>query len=259
MRGRGSVVLAAAGVCVVALGVTGCGRGLRGDPWTIECLAVSGVAHRGEVEAVAVVLRQADGIRSRDVRVVHTDEASRIYYGRYGRTIDRAQGVREIPKRLREDLKLIKELVDDNGRRLFIAARMVREPLPDVGPAEWDLANADGMYTLQVAAFEPTPDRPNYKQAAVDYATLLRSKGYEAYYHHGPANSEVTVGTFGAGAVFKRDGKPTYSEEVRSLQRKENFRYNLTNGGIWHAIVDGHKAPVRSLLVRIPQGNARQP
>ncbi len=252
-------ILIAIGVAWIALGAIGCAPGLRGEPWTIECLALPGMQHRRDAETVANVMRQANGVRGRDVHVRHDDDASRIYYGKYHRKIDRAKGDREIPKRLRTDLALIKELVDDSGRRLFIAARMVREPLPSVGRPEWNLENADGLYTLQVAAFEATPKQPNFKQAAVDCAAQLRGKGYEAYYHHGPSNSEVTVGTFGASAVIRRKGKPEYSPEVRALQRKERFRYHLTNGAIWHSIVDGERAPVRSLLVRIPQRDPFQP
>jgi hypothetical protein len=112
---------------------------------------------------------------------------------------------------------------------------------------------------LQVAAFEPGGAYENYKQGAVDYAKYLRDKGYEAYYHHGEAASVVTVGTFGADAVVKRAGRTDYSDEVRALQRKESFKYNLTNGAVWYAVIDGEKAPVRSLLVRIPQPDPLAP
>ena len=55
-------------------------------------------------------------------------------------------------------------------------------------------------------------------------------------------------------ALRAKHGKEL-AAKVRDLQRKENFRYNLTNGAIWHAIIDGQKAPVRSLLVLIPKAN----
>lgn len=232
-------------------GVTGC---RTGEPWTIECFGFQGRDHHQTAESIAAVLGQAAGIDKRKVHVGHGPGKSTIYYGTYHRNIDRMKGTREIPDDLRRDLDLVRELVDDRGRRLFIGARMVRKPLPDVGSAEWNLQNVDGVYSLQVAAFEPIPQRRNYKQAAVNHARRLRLRGYHAYYHHDTARalSVVTVGIFGEDAVIKRDGRTTYSDEVRELQRKENFRYNLTNGAVWHAIIDGARAPVRSLLVRIP-------
>ncbi|MEE9295142.1 MAG: hypothetical protein V3W34_09325 [Phycisphaerae bacterium] len=239
-------------------GVTGC---QTGEPWTIECFGFQGPDHHQTAESIAAVLGQADGIDKRKVHVRHSPGKSTICYGTYHRNIDRMKGTREIPDDLRRDLGLVRELVDDRGRRLFIGARMVRKPLPDVGPAEWNLENAGGVYSLQVAAFEPTPQRRNYKQAAVHHTRRLRLRGYDAYYHHDSARavSVVTVGIFGEDAVIKRDGRTTYNDEVRELQRKENFRYNLTNGAIWHAIIDGQKAPVRSLLVRIPRRDKDNP
>lgn len=242
-----------------ALFLTGCQPAMRGEPWTIECLALRGRERSRNAETVAEVFRQADGIDGKRVFVRHTDDASTIYYGRYFRRIDRDRGKRDVPRELVNDLNLVREMGDDRGRRIFLAARMIREPMADVGPPDWNLANTDGVYTLQVAAFEPTPEQPNFKRAAVEHARLLRENGYEAYYHHGLATSEVTLGVFGADAVINRDGKIDYSSEVRVLQRKEQFRYNLTNGAIWYAIVDGQKAPVRSLLVRIPQREESRP
>ncbi len=232
---------------------------MRGELWTIECTEFHGPERSGNAEAVAEVLRRSDGINGAKVSVIHGDEASTVYYGEYARRIDRAEGKREIPRGLREDLASIRELGDDRGRRVFLTARMVRRPTPDIGAPEWNLSNVDGVYTLQVGAYESTPERPDFKRAAVEHVALLRENGYEAYFHHDRAVSVVTVGVFGNDAVVNRDGNVDYSAEVRALQRKENFKYNLTNGAVWHAIVDGQKAPVRSLLVRIPKTRESTP
>ena len=61
---------------------------------------------------------------------------------------------------------MIKELVDDHGRRLLVGARMVPSPLPVEERPEWDLRNADGLYTLQIAAFFTAPEVPNLNMAA---------------------------------------------------------------------------------------------
>jgi len=239
-------------VGLALLGTGGC-RSMSGEPWTIECLELSGPDHQAHARAIADVLRRTAGIDSRQVKVRQDEGTSAIYYGRYHRNIDRLRGVREIPPDLKRDLELIKELSDDQGRRLFLAARMVPEPVPDKGPESWNLEKADGEYTLQVAVFFPAPEVSDFKQAAVDFAAELRRRGYPAYYHHGESKSVVTVGSWGSEAVVERGGRVGYSDEVRELQQKETFAYNLTNGAIWTASVDGEKAPVRSLLVKIPK------
>ncbi|MCH7526836.1 MAG: hypothetical protein IID39_05315 [Planctomycetes bacterium] len=247
--------------------VTGCHQ----EPWTIECLSLSGPVHRDNAIAIADVLRSTPGVRTDEVYVRHDDDASTVYYGRYERRIDSRTGARKISDVLRADMKLIQTLVDDRGRRLFIGARMVPEPLPNVGPPEWNLTKADGEYTLQVAVFFRDENILDHKQVAVDYCAALRKKGYQAYYHHGDASSVVTVGLFGEDAVSEErskvryiqvpgeDGPETrsitvrgYSDEVLALQRKESFAYNLTNGNIWYTRQDGRRTPVQSALVRLP-------
>lgn len=225
----------------------------RGEPWTIECLILRDSDRRASAEAIGDVLRRTAGFRGDDVRVGHQGEVSTVWYSTYYRRIDRRAGTREIPDALRKDLTLIKELVDDHGRRLFVGARMVSSPLPVEERPEWDLRNAEGLYTLQVAAFFTSPEVSNHKMAAVQYVEQLRKEGYEAYYHLGEAKSEVTIGAFGSEALVKRGGHIGYSERIRALQRKEHFAYNVTNGRIWRQVVNGKKAPVRSRLVAIPK------
>ncbi|NOS99333.1 MAG: hypothetical protein HOP29_01750 [Phycisphaerales bacterium] len=227
--------------------------GARGEPWTIECLAIPGSANHDDAEQIADVLRRTVGIDAKAVFVRHTNDASTIYYGNYARRIDRLRGEREIPDVLKRDIGAIKDLGDERGRPLFLAARMVPLPTPDPGKPEWNLETANGTYSLQVAAFFATPEVTDYKKAAVDYVMELRKRNYEAFYHHGEANSVVTVGVFGAEAVIDRGGAVDYSDEVRALQRKESFAYNVTNGAIWKPKVGGQQAVVRSLLVRIPK------
>lgn len=238
---------------LLMVATAGCGGAMRGEPWTIECLSLRNPGHEQNTEAIAKVLRSADGIRGANVTVFHDAEESRILYGKYYRNIDRERGIREIPTSLRSDLAMIKNLYDDRGRRMFIGARMIRQPVPDVGPPEWNLDNADGVFSLQVAVFEPSAKFENHKQAAADYASQLRSLGHEAYYHHGEATSEVMVGAFGADAVTIQNKRTAYSPEVRRLQQIDIFKYNLVNGQIWHLIDGGRKVPVPSQLVPIPR------
>ena len=58
---------------------------------------------------------------------------------------------------------------------------------PDpVAPPEWNLANAKGYWSLQIAAYKDSPKR---KEAAVEAVREARKNGVEAYYYHGETTS----------------------------------------------------------------------
>ena len=213
------------------------------------------------------------------------DGFARLYYGTYYRRTDPKTGKRPIPPQMRKDLDFLKQLVDQAGHPYFLGALPVRMPTPDVGNPEWALARAQGVYTLQVAVFEPVDDFFEYKQAAAEFCAWLRKKGYEAYYYHGRAGSVVTVGSFGHDAVVtgaggapqqssyamgkvlgskavvtETDGSTNYSAEVLALQRDELLKYNLVNGAIYKIRNNqGVLVPVPSRLVRIPQDSGAEP
>jgi len=255
-----------AGWAMTLAGMVGCAtgpgggpsapRGGKGAPWTIQCLELSGPYRVQNAEQVAETLRRTPDIRPKDVFVRdESDGYARLYYGRYYRRTDPKTGKRPVPAAMRKDLDLLKQLVDSSGRPYFLRALPVREPTPDVGNPDWALSRARGVYTLQVAAFEPTDDFVEYKQAAAEFCALLREKGYEAYYRHSSAGSVVTVGVFGSDAVVTAaDGRTYYSPQVLALQREELLKYNLVNGGIYKVRnADGVFIPMPSRLVRIPE------
>jgi len=202
-------------------------------------LELEGPHRRLHIEQVAATLSQTQGIRADAVSVVHDpDGRSRLYYGVYFRRADRKTGKLPVDANLRQDFELIQQLGDGAGARYFLKARLVRQPQPDVGDPQWSLTRAEGLYSLQVAAFEPTDDFWEYKQAAAEYCAWLRKKEYPAYYHHGPACSIVTVGTFGATAVVpSANGLPRYGPEVVRMQEDPLLMYNLVNGAIVKARV----------------------
>jgi hypothetical protein len=183
------------------------------------------------------------------------DGLARLYYGTYYRKTDPRTGKRGIPPELARDMEFIRQLGGPSGQPFFLYARTVRLPQPDVGNPEWAISAADGVYSLQVAVFEPTDDFWEYKQAAADYVEWLRGQGHEAYYHHSEACSTVTVGSLGPDAVITgADGRTYYSPEVLALQRNELFKYNVVNGGIFKVKGErGEKVAVPSRLVRIPK------
>lgn len=140
---------------------------------------------------------------------------------------------------------------------MFLRAMPIRMPTPDVGNPGWALGNVPATYSLQVAVFEPSGDFWEYKQAAADYCAMLRDKGFEAYYHHGDASSEVTVGAFGPDAVTtKWEGgrwATYYSPAVLALQRNDLLKYNRLNGGIYRVKSGaGPSIAVPSRVVEIP-------
>jgi len=227
-----------------------------GSPWTILCLELRGPLRMENLEEVAETLRRTPGIRPDDVVVRDDpDEAGRLYYGLYYRKTDPETGKRDIPQRLKEDMELLKEFATPEGRRYFMYARTIRIPTPDVGNPDWNLTKVNAAYSLQVAAFEPTDEFWEFKQAAAEYCALLRDKGYEAYYYHGEGGSIVTVGKFDRDALkIPEKGFPIYSDEVRKLQQEELLKYNLLNGSIYSARSDkGQLVRVPSQLVEIPR------
>jgi hypothetical protein len=219
-------------------GMFGSGMGGRhaGTPWTILCLEIQGAYASDYIEQFATTLKNTPGIRSDDVKIVREDETCQLLYGTYFRRTDKETGRRSIPAQMKSDLELLRELVGTNSERYFARARVVRNPQPSAGNPAWSLTRASGAYTLQVAAFEPTDTFWEQKKAAAEYCEWLRGKGYEAYYHHGPACSIVTVGIFDERAVEEtRPGMGFYSHDVRELQKDELLKYNLVNGAIIRA------------------------
>ncbi|HNQ24316.1 MAG TPA: hypothetical protein PKK06_14615 [Phycisphaerae bacterium] len=232
----------------------GCATPPKGTPWTILCLELQGRYAVQTAGEIGEALRRTPGIRAKEVSVRDDDDGfSRVYYGTYYRQTDPQTGKRTTPPQMVADLNLIKGLGNEKGQYFFRQAMLVRQPQPDVGNPEWALRRSSGMYTLQVAVFEPTDDFAEYKQAAADLCAYLRQRGFEAFYHHGNACSMVTVGAFGPEAMVRRDGQPAYSDEVLALQRQPELRYNLLNGAPYRPLVDGKRLdPVPSQLVLVP-------
>ena len=250
-------------VTLPALGLVNVCACATGAPWTIRCLELQGPQRIRHIDQIAETLRNTPGINPGEVFTTDDrDGFSRLYYGTYHRRTDPETGKRSVPNRLRRDLRLLKELGTGPGEYYFMKAMVVRMPTPDVGNPEWDLANVDGIYTLQVGVFEPTDEFFEFKQAAAQFCALLRRKGYEAYYYHTSASSIVTVGSFGADAVIPNPrGLPSYSAEVLALQQQDELlKYNLLNGAIYRAQSDqGVMVRVLSRLVRVPQPEEAQP
>lgn len=236
--------------------------GKKGAPWTIQCLEIQGPARMRQIEPFAESLRRTTGIRPKDVFIRdEPDGFARLYYGTYYRRTDPKTRKRSTPPQLQKDMEFIKQLGGESGQRYFLQALAVRMPMPNVGNPQWALSRATGVYSLQVAVFEPNDEFWEHKQAAAEYCDFLRKKGHEAYYHHASASSMVTVGSFGADAVVNMpQGLPRYSAEVIALQKNELLQHNLLNGAVYY-VRDGKggRTPVPSRLVEIPRTPSAQP
>lgn len=233
----------------------------RSEKWTILCHEFTGPERRRNCETQASNLKRTQGIRPEDVYIRHDEvkKVSLLYHGEYQRRRNRRTDRLSQSERLREDIALILDLGDYRGR-FFAGARAVPAPLPDVGPPEWSLSQAEGVYSLQVAVFYPEGNFRQYKKAAITYARALREEGYEAYYYHGQTKSMITVGAFGEDAVVPIDkANKKYSEEVEELRRSDKrFLYNYENGQVRNRKLFRHKMKSPSFLIKIPREQPRQ-
>jgi hypothetical protein len=166
----------------------------KGAQFTIFCGRVQGDAHVERASKIKGDLISSTGLR--DFYVLHEDGQSLLYYGYY-RTFNDPKDAKEAA-RAQADLKRIKALESD-GNRLFAGALFVDMEAPDPqAPPEWNLVNARGAWSLQIAAYKDSPLR---KEAAVEAVREARKQGIEAYYYHGETVSSVCVGAWPEGAI----------------------------------------------------------
>jgi hypothetical protein len=164
-------------------------------------------------------------------------------------------------------------------------------PDPDA-PPQWNLTNAQGVYSLQIAVYKDNPQR---KQAAVETVKAARAEGVEAYYYHGENASLVCIGSWPESSVrindansaanntdpeqplmvlpqmkdeqlskaFEQSGeaanvkvvKPTVEILDPTLRSAmEKYPYNAVNGMYVKRMANGVEQYDSSLLVPIPHG-----
>ncbi len=177
--------------------------------WTIYCMSIASPDHVNVARRMRSTL--AGSTTMKDWYVVHTDDQSVLYYGYY-RTINDPKDRAET-ERAQKDRATLDALKDSRGARPFDKAVFVEIDQADpTAPSEWDLTNAKGYYTLQIAAFK---DNVKRKEAAVQAVRDFRDKGIEAYFYHGPSASIVSIGTWPIEAI-RTDGN-----EVRANDPNE--------------------------------------
>ncbi len=245
--------------------------GSKGERWTIECMILNGDGCAESAQQIADSLKRSPGISPKKVWIRSGGTSAAVYYGEYYRKVGSGTRVRAPSQELDQDLLLLRDLVDGEGRRFFLSARRVPYPSQAAEEPKWNLRNAHGDYTLQIGVYYNDDRMYDRQKAAVAKVRQLRRKGFNAYYYHGDTHSIVSVGAFGPEAVVDHQGKVSYidragerhqiasrySAEVIALQQKTECKYNLTNDNIEYNIDplkgEDKSVPVRSMLVAIPK------
>src|SRR6185437_232877 len=119
--------------------------------WTLYCRVVPGPDHVIRANEYKNELIKTSGMK--DWYVIHDEDQSVIYYGYY-RAIDDAKDRKEA-ERAQGDRKAIEKLTDAQGNKIIPGSMFVAISTPDpVAPPEWDLRNAKGDLTLEIAVYK---------------------------------------------------------------------------------------------------------
>jgi hypothetical protein len=225
------------------LGFSPVGRADKEGDWTILLLTLRDPAHHVE-HADKHVQLLGEHLGWKGLFAINKAGHSELYWGRY-----------LTPLHAQKNLKAAKAHTTQAGTKPFAQAIVVPLPGGGGGPAEWDLRNARGTYTFLVAIFQDVPEK-NYigrKKFAVDYCRRLRKGNYEAYFHHGPPASWVTIGAFDAQAARVSQGPKGKRVEILDPRIKaiqKDFPYLAVNGtGVNELAWD----PKGRKTIRIPQ------
>ena len=223
----------------------------REAAYTIYCRDFTGPNHAAVAEGVKKQVEQVSGLK--DFYLVRGESRTVLYHGFYT-TFDDSVDAKEA-RRARADRNRLESLVDARQAKIF--PRTVFEPLerPDPeAPAEWNLENAKGYWTLLVATYT---DPVQGKQAAVDSVREARKQGYEAYYFHKDTQSHVCIGSWPEGAVKR--GRSMQQDNWDKLDRGEVNLYEppikvVSMGPLderWKNLRDEHGRPLELYEVRV--------
>jgi hypothetical protein len=234
----------------------------RSSSWSVLLQAFP--ASRGSDQAAAMeLLRRMQPVDPRLRQAfIHTDSrGSMVLFGRHGAADDASA---------QADLAFIKE-IRLGGQPLFPRAmltriRVVRDP-STIGPMELlstRLANPEvrELFTFQVAVWgtfreyadrgQRTPDWDEVRRRAEAQVRDLRSRGYQAYYHHDDDKqlSMITIGVFDRTAFDAQAG--LYLHPMLERLARE-FTQHLVNGEPVVMRKAGQEIPQQPLLVMVPE------
>ena len=184
---------------ILAGALAGCAE-QTDDEYSIRLTVVATPDHVQRVESYKEHTEQEAGWTGLFVLV--KGNFSELYWGKYS-SKQAAQGDLERAKNFRTHL----------GIQAFPKAMILPIPGSDTGPAEMNLGNAKGVYTVLIATFHDVPERRKF---AVENCKDLRAKGEEAYFYHTAVESIVTIGTFDASSIKKVRVGPTTNMVINS-------------------------------------------
>ncbi len=227
------------------------------ERWTIRCMRSEAPGHAEYARNLAEQLKQVQGLRAKDVRVVTDAKGSTIYYGEYVKAASQQSGRLVFPPQFQRDIEQIRALGTGQAQPFFYAEP---EPMEKPGVAaggEWDVSNAKGAYTLQIAVFYNTPTFSQRQEAANEYVRLLREAGYTAYCRHETLRSYVFAGDFEqTDIVVNNDVQQLGPRVEQFIARNEaEFRHISENGQIIkRKMPNGQMLAPLSYLVPVPRG-----
>jgi len=223
------------------------------DVWAVRCLTLRGPNRFKQAEECADLLRKVRGLKAKLVRVIHTEQDSRVYYGRYRKVYNKRTGKDRYKPDPRKDLALIRQLSMDMRTPTgavrpywpFRYATVETLPIGKSRHPEWQLCNAPGYYSLQVAVFYDSGEMRRRRFAAEEYCKLLRDKGEEAYFDHGEINSSVCIGAFPKTAIETYQYRDPLTGVIRvksrivdkrMLELQKKYPHNLQNGRVMYQV-----------------------
>ena len=169
----------------------------------------------------------------KDWYVIHQSGQSSLYHGYYAEFDPQAAGSDKAMKRESEraqrDHRLVESIPNPQAsdRKLFPRALFVPldSPDPDAPPA-WNLSNAPGFWTVQVAAFTGA-DR---KRQTIEAVRQARASNIPAFYYHGPAVSSVCVGSWDRTAMKEQSASVAGSiDNDPGASKDGDFVLNMTS------------------------------
>jgi hypothetical protein len=184
---------------VLAGALAGCAE-LTDNEYSIRLIVVATPDHVQRVQTYKEQTEQEAGWTG--LYVLVKGNFSELYWGKYP-SKEAAQG----------DLNRARNFRTRVGIQAYPKATVLPIPGSDTGPAEMNLANAKGVYTVLIATFHDVPERRSF---AVENCKDLRQKGEEAYFYHTAVESIVTIGTFDASAIKKVRAGPTTNMVINS-------------------------------------------
>ncbi len=227
-------------------GSSGPGSTTTRGGWSIVVESMGGV--RAEQQAGQSIIGVREALGRGDISIRTSENGAAILVGNYSGPND---------PRVATDLAEIRA-TQVQGRFPFAAA-FLAPPLQFTDPGavpELSLVSARQVfgtraaYTLQVGVYE-SRDRQEAKRAAEEAAVRLRTEGLQAFYHHGPRRSSVTIG------VFSENDLDSNLQPINPalIALKQRYPRNLLNGQF--PIVERHMSGTQreqpSMLVRIPE------